>query len=113
MEGYLGEFPVDIAQTEFDGYEPSDWAMYFIEKYGQIDGDHHKAWVLDQVARVLKGSPVRVVEARWSNGESEYRVTVGTVSMSYDEWIERMRGAVTNEDGEPDYEYDYNEGIAP
>jgi hypothetical protein len=24
-------------------------------KYGQIDGDHHKAWVIDQMVRELAG----------------------------------------------------------
>jgi hypothetical protein len=102
MEGYLGEFPVDIAQSEFDGWWPQDWAMYFIGRYGQIDGDHHKAWVLDQVARILKGSPVRVVEAKWESGESEYRVTVERASAVYEEWVADGFG-----------DADYNEGIAP
>jgi len=26
-----------------------------IYSYGQIGGDHHKAWVLDQVMRIIKG----------------------------------------------------------
>ena len=28
-------------------------AMEVIMRYGQIDGDHHKAWVIDQVSRIL------------------------------------------------------------
>lgn len=28
-------------------------ALDLISKYGGIDGDHHKQWVLDQVIRVL------------------------------------------------------------
>lgn len=28
-------------------------AMEIIERYGGIDGDHHKQWVIDQVARAL------------------------------------------------------------
>jgi|ERR1017187_1222748 hypothetical protein len=28
-------------------------ALSIIELYGQIDGPHHKAWVIDQVARAL------------------------------------------------------------
>lgn len=30
-------------------------ALELIERYGSIDGDHHKAWVLDQVVRTLTG----------------------------------------------------------
>ena len=25
-------------------------------RYGSIDGDHHKAWVIDQMVRILLGS---------------------------------------------------------
>ena len=28
-------------------------AMDIIERYGGTDGAHHKAWVIDQVARIL------------------------------------------------------------
>lgn len=28
-------------------------AMRLIEDYGSIDGGHHKAWVIDQIARAL------------------------------------------------------------
>jgi hypothetical protein len=38
MNGYLGEFPVDLSTTKYKGYTRSDWALVFIEKYGQIDG---------------------------------------------------------------------------
>jgi hypothetical protein len=30
-------------------------AVGLIHRYGGIDGDHHKQWVLDQVLRVLLG----------------------------------------------------------
>jgi len=82
MEGYLGEFPVVISESEFANYTPTDWAMCYIERYGQIDGDHHKAWVLDQVSRILKGTEVIVKEARWANGYTEYRVTLSEPSNS-------------------------------
>ena len=26
-----------------------------IQRYGGIQGDHHRAWVLDQVMRIIKG----------------------------------------------------------
>ncbi len=34
-------------------------ALDLIIKYGGIDGDHHKAWVLDQVTRALSGTGYR------------------------------------------------------
>jgi hypothetical protein len=59
-------------------------AMVLIECYGQIDGSHHKAWVLDQVARVLMAD-------------------------KYDEWATMMLGDLFD-DG---YEYEYDTGVAP
>jgi hypothetical protein len=108
MKGYLGQTVVDVKDTPFQYYAPADWAMYFIERYGQIDGDHHKLWVLDQVARILKGTPVIVNLAKWDNGYEEYRVWTGDESIEYTNWVNEMIG---NKDGEPGYSYD--EGIAP
>lgn len=111
MEGYLGETPVDVAShPEFASWTAVQWAMLFIERYGQIDGAHHKTWVLDQASRILKGTPVVVTEARWSNGQTEYRYEVGEPSAAYLTWRDEMLGA-TNADGEREYGYD--EGIAP
>src|SRR6202012_2839880 len=90
MEGYLGEFPVDIANTDMAAFGPSDWALYCIERYGTIDGDHHKAWVLDQVARILHGTPVTVTEARWESGEKEYRMKLAEPSAEYVAWVEQI-----------------------
>ena len=108
-EGYLGEFPVDIAQSKFKDYTPADWAMYYIERYGQIDGEHHKAWVLDQVARILKGTPINVVEARWTTIDPEFRITTGEPSQEYLDWVAAYKE--TDEDGEDQYGYD--EGSPP
>ena len=103
---YLGEFKVEIEESPFAEYKPEDWAMYFISIYSQIDGAHHKQWVLDQVARILKETPVIVTEARWEDGEPEYRVSLGEPSPQYLEWVKFMKG-------HEGLEYDYDEGIAP
>ena len=52
-------------------------------QYGQIDGDHHKTWVIDQMVRVLAGD-------------------------SYDEFVAAFRDG---EDGPDTYSWDV--GIAP
>jgi hypothetical protein len=110
MEGYLGETPVDVGtHPEYSTYQPSDWAMLFIEKYGQIDGEHHKTWVLDTVSRILMGTPVVVVKARWSNGQEEDRFWLAEPSKEYLDWREDM--LCRDENGDPQYGYD--EGIAP
>ncbi len=58
-------------------------ALDVIERYGYIDGGHHKQWVIDQVVRCLVGD-------------------------RYDQWvIDRKAG----EDGPDTYPWD--DGIAP
>lgn len=104
MIEYLGEFPT----FKRGDWTPKDWALCYIQNYGQIDGDHHKAWVLDQIARILHGTMVIVVEARWSDGSSEIRFKTGKPSSAYLAWVAAMK---TSEDGPDTYEYD--EGISP
>ena len=58
-------------------------AIKLIMRYGGIDGSHHKAWVIDQVARILAGA-------------------------AYEELV---RAARKGEDGPKTYSWD--EGIAP
>jgi hypothetical protein len=43
-----------------------DEAIELAVKYGGIDGDHHKAWVIDQMVRALAGPlyPHIVAEAK-------------------------------------------------
>ncbi|MDD5648989.1 MAG: hypothetical protein PHF86_00985 [Candidatus Nanoarchaeia archaeon] len=112
MEGYLGETDVNISESKFKDYTSIDWAMYFIERYGQIDGSHHKTWVLDQVARILKGTKIIVKLAKWSNGKQEYRVWLDDPSEEYKNWQKEMQ-EMLGEFIDNEYEYTYNEGIAP
>ena len=58
-------------------------ALGLINRYGGIDGAHHKQWLLDQVVR-------RLTESR------------------YDDWVKAHK---QGEDG-PDT-YDWDEGISP
>lgn len=95
---YLGEFPAP--DSDEANYSKEEMAIEYIGRYGYIDGDHHKQWVLDQVARILMGTPVLVTEARWSDGNSEIRLRTGEPSAEYFEW----RGENFDED---------DEGIAP
>lgn len=114
MAKYLGQTPVDIStHPEFSTYTPADWSMYFIESYGQIDGSHHKTWVLDQVARIYHGTNVIVEEASWDNGEKEYRIWLDEPSQAYLDWVAKMKGPYINTPDYEGYEYDYDEGIAP
>jgi hypothetical protein len=108
---YLGEQTVPQADSPYAEYTPADWAMEFITRYGQTDGDHHKAWVLDQVARILKGTPVTISLATWSDGQSEYLInTADEPSAAYQAWVEEMLG---EEDPMWGREYEYDVGTAP
>ena len=108
---YLGETIMAQADTPYAAYTASDWDMEFTERYGQIDGGHHKAWVLDQVARILKGTPVQFRLAKWSDGEQDYRIcTVEPPSEQYLAWVELMLGEAHAMWGR---EYSYDVGCAP
>jgi len=106
---YLGEIDITNSGPDinpYNFYNHADWAMYFLEHYGQIEGDHHKAWVCDQIARVLYGTKVIVKLAKWEDGTQEYRVSLSVPSQEYIDWVEKMRG-------DNGTEYDYNYGVPP
>ena len=107
MDGYLGEFDTDQGSDKTQ----AQWALDYIMTYGGFDGAHHKDWVLDQVARILHGTPVICKEARWEGGHTELRFTTGEPTQAYHDWVAEARGAYDEEWDE--YEYSYSEGIAP
>lgn len=89
MPTYLGETLVDWKTIDkFKDFTPTDWALYYIRMYGQVDGSHHSKWVIDQIARILTGSTITVKLARWSDGQFEYRVDVDENCKAYKEWRE-------------------------
>ncbi len=103
---YLGETQMAVKDSPFANYTPADWAMYYITRYGGINGDHHKAWVLDHASRALKGGqPVDLRLATWSDGYQEWRVYELSQTEEYWAW---RRG-----DCDDGGEYIYDEGIAP
>lgn len=90
MAEYLGGTIItDLTNTPFENYSQIDWAMYFITLYGQLDDVRYKATVIDNVARVLKGSKVVLSLHTWDNGESEYRVEL-IPSSEYKDWVNSM-----------------------
>ena len=107
---YQGEKEIDITiHPDYKDMATIDWVMYFIERYGGYGGSHHKDWVLDQVARIAKGTSVIVRHATWSDEEEpEVRIKTGEPSQKYLDWVVEIKAG---EDGEDTY--DYKEGIAP
>lgn len=105
---YLGELDVSIEHTPYKDYTQSDWILYFIGRYGSIDGDHHKDWVLDQVARLANGTQPLIRLATWDNGHKEYRVRLAEPPTRYKTWVAEL---MDGEDGPNSYSYEI--GIAP
>jgi len=108
MEGYLGETRLNVCETPYADYNIQDWIMLWIEMYGGIEGSHHKAWLIDQIARLLKSTGIVVKLAKWENGQKEYRLSLSDPSEEYRNWVCEMKAG---EDGPDTYAYDY--GIAP
>ena len=108
MESYLGETILDIHKTKYVMYTQQDWVMMWIERYSGIDGTHHKDWLIDQIARILKGTKIIIKLAKWSNGHEEERFTLDKPTQEYQKWVEEM---CDGEDGANTYSYDA--GIAP
>jgi hypothetical protein len=108
MTGYLGETIVDQKDTKFKNYNKESWIMYFLESYSWIDGSDHKNWLLDQIARIIKESPIIIKLAKWENGQEEYRIKVGEPTQEYFDWVTEIK---KGEDGPNTWSYD--EGIVP
>lgn len=96
---YLGEFPT----FRRSDWTQKMWVLEYIKVYGGIDGDHHKLWVLDQVARILHGTIVLVTEVYWSDGSREIRFKTGKPSSSYLEWVKSIEDSGNR----------YETGVAP
>lgn len=74
---------MSISDNPANDSESIETALGIAENFGQDDGAHHKAWVIDQMIRALTRS-------------------------SYEAWVAAYRNG---EDGPDTYEWD--EGIAP
>jgi hypothetical protein len=76
--------------------------------YAQIDGGHHKMWVIDQMVRHLTGCPTVMGHGISSgNGEPFVYETLG----ESEDYLEFIRVHNVDDDGEEQYEWD--KGIAP
>jgi hypothetical protein len=110
---YLGTFDVDISQTPYANYTPTDWVNEYLFSYSQNDGSHHKTWVLDQIARINHGTPIILKVAKWDNGQEEYRFTTGEPSQAYLDFVKRYQGDWVKTEDYEGYEYSWDEGIPP
>nr|GAT44592.1 predicted protein [Mycena chlorophos] len=82
-------------------------ALDIAMRYGMTDGDHHKAWAIDQIVRALTGCPAVNRSAIDSNGQAYDYETQGE-SEDYLAFVNKARDG---EDGPNTYEWD--EGVTP
>jgi len=108
MNGYLGEEIIDVKDTTYKDYTEKDWVLEYIMMYGGIDGAHHKDWLIDQIVHILKGAEIITKIAKWDNGHTEIRVSLGPPTHDYLKFVADYE---VGEDGPNTYSYD--EGIAP
>jgi hypothetical protein len=62
-------------------------AMWFISNYSYVDGANHKQWLIDQLTRILMGTPVIKEKAEWAGGHFEFRYSTGKPSNEYLKWV--------------------------
>lgn len=103
MAKYLGQNVVKQEETQYKDYNRIDWVEYFLDSYGEIDGAHHKMWVINQCLRIIKGTPIIINLARWDDGQVEYRITTGEPSQEYLNYVKEVEDAG----------YEVNDGIPP
>jgi hypothetical protein len=82
-------------------------ALDIAVRYGGTDGDHHKAWVIDQIVRALTGCPMVGKTSVDCNGKP-YSYEVQGESPEY---VELVRQTCDGEDGPDTYSWDV--GVAP
>jgi len=82
-------------------------AMEIALRYGQIDGAHHKAWVIDQMMRALTDCPM-VKKSGVDCNSKQYEYETYGESALYERIIRRHNAG---KDGPDTYGWDV--GIAP
>lgn len=70
--------PRDVPESDADRVT---LATKLALEFGQIDGGHHKAWVIDQMLRLLTGDRYEDVITQWRDGED------GPETYTWDEGI--------------------------
>lgn len=92
-------------------------ALNLAASYGQIDGDHHKMWTIDQMVRALTGCPMVEYKANDSQG-TEYTCEIQGESEEYKKYVKEYECGTPEEiaAGEFDGEealYEWDIGIPP
>ena len=62
-KSYLGNIDAEEAAERINGCLDLIWEV------GQIEGDHHRAWVIDQITRFLTGNQYENFVEQYCDGE--------------------------------------------
>ena len=84
-----------------------DKALEIAKDFGQTDGDHHKAWAIDQMVRALLDCPMTEKKGTDWKGQPYTFLSMGE-SDNYRKFIAEAQ----NGEDEPET-YGWNVGIAP
>lgn len=83
-------------------------ALHIATIYSGIDGSHHKMWTIDQIVRVLTGSPLEKSPVRIDSRGNSYTYDFLGESDAYSAFVTNY---CDGEDGPDTYSWDA--GIAP
>lgn len=97
-----------ISPEEMSEAERIEAALALASKYGGTDGEHHKMWVIDQMVRVMTGSPIVKSEVHLDPHGDGYTFDELGSSLSYEAFVSAQN---VGEDGQNIHEWDT--GIAP
>lgn len=70
-------------------------------RYGGIDGDHHKVWVIDQMVRALTGCPMLKAKGVGAHGPFEY-----DLQGESHEYLQLVAKSCSGEDGPSTFIWD-------
>lgn len=96
-----------MSPAEINAAERIELALKMASDFGQTDGDHHKAWVIDQMVRCLTGCPLVELEGIDYRGNTYTYETQG----ESEEYAAFVTTHCEGEDGPGTYAWE--EGIAP
>ena len=66
----LSDELVDLTPTTYEMTRRGAYALALAESCGQMYGEHHKAWVIDQMVRALTGEHYEAFLSRFRKGEN-------------------------------------------
>ncbi len=67
---------VPANQTKFVNFSNVDWAVYFIDLFGNSWLEEDKQKALDYARSVLTGGQVEILQKTWSDGAVSYNFSV-------------------------------------